>query len=44
MHNTTLSNPLVVTEWHGYGQYTTKKTARVMGWMRVLSTTMVLVK
>ena len=32
------------TVWHGYGQCTTKKMARVMCWMRVLSTTMVLVK
>ena len=36
MHSTTLSKPLWCTEWHEYDQCTTKKTARVMGWMRVL--------
>ena len=44
MHNTTLSKPLMVHRVHVYAQCTTKKMARVMGWMRVLSITMVLVK
>ena len=44
MHNTMLSQATGGAEWHVYGQCTTKKMARVMCWMRVLSTTMVLVK